>query len=177
MKGNKDMNNKISVKEYLDNKKLLKLKGYIPYAEKVNIIDSIVSQIYIVINGTYNLDSVLLDRVKSQIFIEQCTNLNLSIIEEEENLDGYDLLKKTYTYEEIMKYIEAEVNELERILQLRIDDFIRDKASVKGVLNYKTEKILDCVKTEIPSLINRVENIDAESVINTFSLLLDQFIK
>lgn len=171
------MSEKISVKEYLENEKLLKVVGYIPYVEKVNIVDSIVKQIYVVINGTYNLDSVLLDRVKSQIFIEQCTNLNLSIIDEEENLDGYDLLKKTDKYDIVIRYIENEVNELERILKLRIDDFIRDKASVKGILSYKTEKILDCVKTEIPSLIDYIEKIDIESIVNGLSLALDKFIK
>lgn len=166
------MNEKISVKQYLENKELLKLNNYIPYHKKVKIIDSIMKQVCIVINGTYNLDSVLLDRVKMQIFIEQCTNLDLSIMFE--NMDGYDLLKKEKYYDLILFDIQDELTEFERILQLRIDDFIRDKASVKGILNYKIESMYNYINLKIPEVLDRVEKIDIESITKNFSMVLDK---
>ena len=165
------MNKKISVKEYIDNKDLLTVRTYIPYSEKVKIIDSVMKQVCVSINGTYNLDSVLLDRVKTQIFIEQCTNLDLSIMYD--NLDGYDLLKYYDEFNYIMYLIDEEFEELERILQLRINDFIRDKASVKGILSYKIEKVIDSINVSIPSIIERIEKIDMESMAKNFSLVLD----
>ena len=169
------MSNKISVKEYLENNELLEVIDYISYVDKVNIVDSIMKQVCVSINSTYNLDSVLLDRVKTQIFIEKCTNLDLSIIDE--NLDGYDLLKKTGNFDKIINLINNELLEFERILQLRINDFIRDKASVKGILSYKIEKVIDCINVKTPTILERIENIDVKSMINNFSLTLDKLIK
>lgn len=165
-------NKRISVKEYLDNKELLELRGYIPYHQKVNIVDSTLKQVCIAINGTYNLDSVLLDRIKMQIFIEQCTNLDLGIMFED--LDGYDLLKKEHCFDDILQKIKDEIKEFENILQLRISDFIRDKASVKGILSYKIESMRDYFNLKIPEVLDRIDKIDVKSITQNLSLVLDK---
>ena len=163
--------NRISVSEYLDNRELLEIKRYIPYAEKVNIVDSIMKQVCRNMSGLYSIDSVLLDRVKKQIFVEQLTNLDLSILSD--NLDGYDLLMVNRNLEDILSLITDEYKELDRILKLRIDDFLRDKTSMNGFLHYKTERILDYINSNIPVLIDKVEKIDTKSIIDSIGKSFD----
>lgn len=166
--------NKISVSEYLNNKELLEIKEYIPYAEKVNIVDSIMRQVCRNMSGLYSINSVLLDRVKKQIFIEQLTNLDLSILHD--NLDGYDLLMVNNDIEEILFSVIDEYKELDRILELRVKDFLRDKTSISGFLHYKTERVLDYINSNVPVLLDRIDKIDTKSIIDSLSKSLDMII-
>lgn len=166
--------NKISVSEYLNNNELLEIKEYIPYAEKVNIVDSIMRQVCRNMSGLYSIDSVLLDRVKKQIFIEQLTNLDLSILSN--NLDGYDLLMVSNDMEEILLFVIDEYKELDRILELRVKDFLRDKTSISGFLHYKTERVLDYINSNVPVLLDRIDKIDTKSIIDSLSKSLDMII-
>ena len=163
--------NKISVNEYLENMELLKINKYIPYVEKVNIIDSIMKQVCRNMSGLYSIDSVLLDRIKEQIFIEQLTNLDLSVFYND--LDGYDLLMQNNKMNEIHSLIMEEYKELDRILDLRIKDFLRDKTSINGFIHYKTERVLDYINLNIPIVLDKLEKIDTKSVIDSISKSLD----
>ena len=165
------MSEKISVNEYFNNNELLKIKKYIPYVEKVNVVDSIMKQVCRNMNGLYSIDSVLLDRVKTQIFIEQLTNLDLSI--STDDLDGYDILMSNGNINNILMVIEKEYKEFDRILKLRIDDFLRDKTSIKGFLHYKTERVLDYINANVPMLLNKIDKIDTKSVIEAISKSFD----
>lgn len=166
------MENKISVKEYLDNKALLRVKNYIPYVNKVAIIDAIMKEVSKNINGTYSLDSVLLDRIKMQIFIESYTNLDLSIMDNE--LDGYDLLKLNKEFYLLLDTFNDEYKELEEILKLRVNDYIRDKASVKGTLSYKVDHLLDYIDMKFPSIIDTINGIDVQTIISNIANALDK---
>lgn len=166
--------NKISVSEYLDNKELLEIKKYIPYVEKVNIVNSIMKQVCRNTSGLYSVDSVLLDRIKKQIFIEQLTNLDLSILSD--NLDGYDLLMVNNDMNNILLSITAEYKELDRILELRVNDFLRDKTSISGFLHYKTERVLDYINSNVPVLLEKIDKIDTKSIIDSLSKSLDMII-
>lgn len=167
-------NNRISVKDYLQDKDLLKFKKYIPYSKKVNIIDSIMKEVCRNMNGLYSIDSVLLDRIKKQIFIEQLTNLNLSIIDNETGLDGYDLLYYTDAIKDIDLLISSEFMELDRLLKLRINDYLRDKTTLKGFLNYKTDHVLNYIDLKLPELIESINKIDIKSIIDNFATALDK---
>ena len=166
---------KISVSEYIKNNELLETIKYIPYAKKVNIVDSIMKQTCRNMSGLYSIDSVLLDRIKKQIFIEQLTNLDLSVMSN--NLDGYDLLMMESDIENILLAIEEEYKELDRILKLRISDFLRDKTSISGFLHYKTERVLDYINSNIPLLLDKLDKIDTKSIIDSLSKSLDMIIK
>ena len=163
--------NRISAKEYLDNNELLEVVNYIPYVNKVDIIDAIMREVCRNVNGTYTLDSVLLDRIKTQIFIEYYTNLDLSVLYE--GMDGYDLLTSAYERELLIDKFRKEYEELERILGLRLNDYIRDKASVKGVLHYKLEHIIDTIDLRVPNIIEGINKIDVQSIMETIGVVLD----
>ena len=63
--------NKISVSKYLENKDLLKI-NYIPYDVKLNIVDVVLSQV-IIDDEIQKIDSALLKRVSTEVFIESIT--------------------------------------------------------------------------------------------------------
>ncbi len=169
------MKNKISVKEYLNNEEKLIVKKYIPYERKVLIVDSILKQVCANINGFYKLDSVLLDRIKDQIIIEQTTNLDLKIVED--GLDGYDLLLMNDRLDSLIEIINKEYLQFDKILSLRISDYLKFKSSVSGFLHYKTEYILDWMENKSIDIINKLNDIDVERLVRTFSNTLDGIIK
>lgn len=169
-------NKRISVEEYLLNKELLEVKKYVPYANKVLLIDAILKEVCFNKNGLFTLDSVVLDRVKLQIFIEEYTNLNLSIKNQNE-LNGYDLLIMNREFDNVIDKFKDEFKELERILNLRLDDYLRDKSSLKGFLNYKIERIIGFLDYKTNNLIETINNVDVDKLTNSLSTILDNITK
>jgi hypothetical protein len=170
------MNKKVSVSDYLLNKEILDVKLYIPYSKKVDIIDAILNEVCVNTNGLFSLDSVVLDRVKIQIFIETYTNLDLSLINEDD-LDGYDLLIMNNELNNIINKFDTEYQELERILNLRLTDYLRDKSSLKGFFNYKLEKFIDFIDYKVSNLIDGINTLDVEKVTKSISIVLDNIIQ
>ena len=154
------MDKKISVSNYLLNKDLLKVINYITFENKVVVVDSILKELCFNNNGLYTLDSVMLNRVKTQIYIEQYTNLDLNI-ENEEGLNGYDLLVRTNELDNLINTFRNEYNIIENILELRLSDYLRDKSSIKGFLHYKSERIINFI---IDKVNNLNENLDKKEI-------------
>jgi len=82
---NKENNDKISVAEYLNNKELLVLT-YLPFDTKMEIVSNIINS---VTNSVGGLNTTLMRRVSTEVFIESITNIDLNIVDEN-NLKGFD---------------------------------------------------------------------------------------
>ena len=153
--------NKISVTEYLEDKGLLEI-NYIPYDVKSNIVDVILSKVSTA--GEINkLDSALLHRISTQVFIESITNIDMSI-ESEENLNGYDLL---CLYDELDSLIDTIIDEFERfehILELKVEDFHRYNTSTSATLLSLKNVLSKFVKKKSDEINELIRNLDTSAI-------------
>ena len=164
--------NKISVKEYLDNKDLLSLI-YVPYDQKVNICDVILSQV-LNKDGFATVDSVLLERVKTQIIIESISNLDLSIVDES-GLNGYDLLSLNNELEVFIGHIEF--GKFNQIIDLRLKDFYNENASLRGYIHYLANKVNDKIVILKNDFSEFIQNLDSKAIANQISDVVSDSMK
>lgn len=80
-------NNKISVTEYINNNDLL-VVTYLPFDTKMNIVSHILNSIISSVGG---LNTSLLRRISTEVFINSITNIDMNI-EDENGLRGFDTL-------------------------------------------------------------------------------------
>ena len=166
------MENKISVKEYLDNKEKLALI-YVPYERKVNICDVILSQV-LNKDGFATIDSVLLERVKTQIIIESMSNLDLSI-QNESGLNGYDLLSLNNELE--VFEVNPEFEKFNKIIDLRLKDFYNENASLRGYLKYLVDKANNRLATIKADFSEFVHNLDSKAIAGQISDVISESMK
>lgn len=160
---------KISVEMYLGNKSLLQLTDYIPYEQKVGIVENIFANLVKDDNGYKTMNTALLTRVEQQVFIEHCTNLNLSEIGSD-GLNGYDELIKSHTLNEVIENISDEYNRFIEIMNMKLNDFYRYDSSVYGLINNKSRYIYE---TFMNRVISAIQQIDAEKIVSGFENILD----
>ena len=166
------MANKISVEEYLDNKEKLALI-YVPYERKLKICDVILSQV-LNKDGFATIDSVLLERVKTQIIIESISNLDLSITNES-GLNGYDLLSLNNELE--VFEVNPEFEKFNKIIELRLKDFYNENASLRGYLNYLVDKANNKISTIKEYFSEFVQNLDSKAIAGQISDIISESMK
>lgn len=127
------MNERISVKEFLEDKELLELT-YIPYDKKVEICETIIEQCSSEFENYHTLNSALLERVKKEIFISSITNLDFSI-KDENGLDGYDQLCYHNMLNDLIEDCDYLYDQFEEIFQLMLNDYRSDVLSIRGYFN------------------------------------------
>ena len=111
---------KISVNEFLNNSDLLEIT-YTPFYTKLQIVTKILNS---VINATGEINTSIIRRISTQVFIENITNIDMSI-KDENDLDGYDKLCYLNKLSDLKKLIGLEYIEFENILNERLMDYIR----------------------------------------------------
>lgn len=158
------MSNKISVKEYLENKEILEL-NYIPYEQRVEICNVILDQCTSIFEDYNTLNSVLLERVKTEIFISYITNLDFSIKDENE-LDGYDQLCLNNELDALIYECDYLYEQFENILELMLNDYYHNIASTRGYLNTLKTKILDWFSILKRDVHEYIENLDSKAIAN-----------
>ena len=130
-----DTNGKISINEYLNDKSLLEI-NYIPFHQKKQIVDDIISE---VINSSGKIDTTLIRRISTEIFISVLTNINMGL-EDENGLQGYDQLLYTDELDGLINLIGNGYFELKKILDEQISDYIRNDSNpipvLEGILSY-----------------------------------------
>ena len=109
------MNEKISVAEFIENMDLLQTY-YTPFYKKVELINFILDSI----NGSF--DGISIYRICAQAFIENMTNLDLSV-KNDENLDGFDQLCRKGLIESFTSLPEYKM--FERLFHMRMEDISR----------------------------------------------------
>ena len=155
------MSERISVKEYAENRNLLEL-NYVPYEQRVEICRTILSQC-INLDDYASVDSVLLDRVKTEIFISSITNLDFSETDENE-LDGYDQLCYYELLDETIDLCGSFYKQFEHILELMLKDYADNEASLKGYLNTQKNNLVESVSSIAEKFSTLIEGLDAQEI-------------
>ena len=157
-------NNKISAIEYINNNELLEV-SYIPFDQKMQVVSDVLSE---VINSVGGLNTTLLRRVSTEVFIETITNIDMGIVDEN-GLKGFDQLCYNNQLDVLKNAIGHEYIEFETILNERVSDYIRIEtnpavtiSSIYNQLKNNTDKVLDYVS-------NQIQNLDIDDFVNRIS--------
>ena len=150
---------RISVQEYLSNKELL-TGVYTPYDTKLNIVSKIVNG---VINATGGLNTAMLRRISTEVFIETISNIDMS--EKDENgLQGFDQLCYTGELDNLKKALRDEYYEFENILSEYIDDYIRIETNPAITISRIYSQITDILNSIFDDLSERIQGADIEKI-------------
>lgn len=158
--------NKISVHEYLDDAEKLEVT-YIPFDDKLKIVSKIIRGI---INSTGGLNSSLLRRISTEVFIESITNIDLSI-EDEDNLSGFDQLCYHRELDKLIALLGDEYKEFKRILDEHVDDYVRIETNPAVTINAIYDQIMERIGSMLDYLSNQIQNVDIEELTTTLSQL------
>lgn len=156
------MDTKISVAEYLEDNDLLEI-NYIPYEQKLEICNVVLEQCISEFEGYYSLNSALLERVQTEVFIENITNLDFSI-KDEYGLGGYDQL---CMYDELDKLIYScgfLYEQFEDILDLMVYDYNNNVACTRGYLNTLKSNILNWISILKRDAHDFINNLDSKTI-------------
>lgn len=153
--------NKISVSQYLENEDLLEI-NYVPYDVKREIVDTIIFQVTRY-GEMKNIDTALLHRVSCEIFIESITNINMSIVNEN-NLGGYDVLCMNNALDELLYEIDEEYSRFLEILEYKLSDFHKQNTSTAAILLLLKNKLYSFGNEKLNDLRVLTENIDVKQI-------------
>ena len=160
-------NNKISVKEYIENNELL-TAVYIPFDEKLSIVSRIISELVNTIGG---LNTSMLRRIATEVFIESITNIDMTITDEN-GLSGFDQLIYRDELENLKVKLGNEYDEFERILDERVDDYIRTETNPAITINAIYSQVADMLSKLIELFSKRIQEIDVDEFIDNISHLI-----
>ena len=166
------MSEKISVKEYLNDTELLELT-YIPYDEKVEICNVIIGQCSSVFEDYHSLNSVLLERVKTEIFITSITNLDFSI-KDENGLDGYDQLCYHNDLDYLIYTCGFLYEQFEEIFELALKDYYDNFTSLRSYLNTMKTNVLNWISKIKRDANEFVKSIDSKEVSDKIIQIIDK---
>ena len=162
-------NKKISVEEYLNDNSLLEVT-YLPFDTKLGIVSNILNS---VIESVGGLNSSLLRRISTEVIIENITNIDMNI-EDENKLKGFDQLCYNNQLENLKLAIGNEYVEFDRILNERISDYIRIETNpaitITGIYNQLKEyagMLSEFVKGQI-------DNIDVDEIARRINTSLNK---
>ena len=133
---------KISVKEFIANRDLLEI-NYVPFDQKLEIVSKLMNSF--IEDGNINNSSIV-RRISTEIFIEAITNLDLSIVDENE-LGGYDQLCLNRSLESLKELIKLEYMEFENILRERMMDYNKIDTNCASAILYVYNNIIDIIKS------------------------------
>lgn len=152
---------RINIDNYLANKELLQLT-YIPFDSKMEIVSHLING---VINSVGGLNTSLLRRISSEVFIESISNIDMGAVNES-GLTGFDELLCKREFDSLIDVLGSEYVEFQTILNERVADYIRIETNpavtINAIYNQVTEtlnKILDYVSKQI-------QEADPEKIIN-----------
>lgn len=123
-------------------------RKYIPYAEKLNIVERIVdSSMYTKVNGvkTFKVDTAIRYFLFIMAIIEGYTDIRFSdetaadVIKGEMNLQSFDLLEENGATDVVTKAIGADVGRLNTVLKMKVDDVMDMERSLVPFLDTKIQ--------------------------------------
>lgn len=160
---------KISVKEYVDDKNLLEV-SYVPYDRKMEIAGYILRG---VVNALGGINSSMLRRVSTEVFIENISNLDLNV-EDENGLKGFDQLYYLGEFDELISRLGDEYVEMRKILNEYISDYIRTETNPAVTINAIYEQMKTYVSTALDYIHEYIKDVDVEQLGNTLAQFVGQ---
>lgn len=166
---NLEMNDKISVADYLNNKDLL-MVSYIPFDTKMQIVSQVLTN---TINTVGGLNTTLLRRVATEVFIEAITNIDMNT-SDENGLSGFDQLCYKKKLDDLKMILGSEYAEFETMLSERVGDYIRTETNPAVTINAIYEQITKYINTALNYISEQIQNIDTEELGKTLLPLVNQ---
>ena len=150
---------KISVADYLGDRYLLELR-YTPFDVKMGVVSEIMNNVISTIGG---LNTTFLRRIATETFITTITNIDMNVADEN-GLKGFDQLCFTGSLEELKSDMGAEYAEFERILNERVQDYIRmetnPSVTIQGIYN----QVSSALNSVMDVLSEQIKGIDVEQL-------------
>lgn len=154
--------NKISVMDYVNDNDLLEV-SYIPYDEKMQIVSHVLNG---VINSVGGLNTSILRRISTEVFIESITNIDLGV-EDENGLKGFDQLCYLGELDQLKIFLGNEYIEFQKILDEHVQDYIRMETNPALTINAIYNQLSEYAKIAMDYISNQIQNIDADQVAET----------
>lgn len=158
---------KISVMEYLNDNSLLELT-YIPYDEKLGIVSHIINGIIKSVGG---LNTSLLRRISTEVFIGSITNIDMNK-ENENKLKGFDYLCYKDELDNLISTIGREYSEFKAILDEYVSDYIRTETNPAVTINAIYDQMKAYANIILEQLSKYIENIDVDELVNSIQPVL-----
>ena len=153
----------ISVKEYIEDKDKLEL-SYLMYGKKVDLVDIILENVINRETSPATIDTALLKNISLQMFIQNITNIDLSV-EANDGENGYDILCYTGELQHLLELVAPEFNRLEEILNDKLNDFYRYEYSSAKALYDIRNAVYQSLSSSADILENALKNIDVEKLV------------
>ena len=165
------MNERISVEQYLKNNELLDFV-YITYEEKVEICKEILKQCTNIFNDYSTIDSVLLNRVKDEIFINAITNLDFS---EKNNLglNGYDQLCYENKLNDLIEKCGYLYSQFDEILDLLLKDYYHNEGSLRSYIHNLKNSIKAYIAFERDSISDFIQGLDPQKIVDNLTRIMN----
>ena len=151
--------NKISVMDYVNDNDLLEV-SYIPYDEKMQIVSHVLNG---VINSVGGLNTSILRRIATEVFIESISNIDLGI-EDENGLKGFDQLCYLGEMDQLKNLLGNEYAEFQKILDERVQDYIRMETNPALTINAIYEQVSEYAKMAMDYISSQIQNVDVDQV-------------
>lgn len=162
-------NNKITVQDYLNNKDLLEAT-YIPFEEKLTIVSNAIRSSVEALGG---LNTTMLRRVTTEIFIDAITNLDLVTVDDN-GLSGYDQLCYKDELYPLINRLGNEYEEFQKILDERIDDYIRTETNPAITINAIYAQVTEMFGNIVEILSQQIQNINVEQLLSSITDVTEQ---
>ena len=154
------MADKISVKDYIENKEMLEL-SYIPYDKKIDIVSGVFSGMIQTLGG---LNTTILRVISLQTIIENVTNIDLKIQDEESGLQGFDYLMYTDELRNLIDLMGREYTEFMKIFDEYKTDYIRMETNPALTISNIYDQISKYASVIIEFLQEQIKNMDIEQL-------------
>ena len=164
---NKNMNEsntKISVYDYYNDNNKLEIT-FTPFDTKLQIVSNIISE---VIKSVGGINTSLLRRISTEIFIETITNIDMKI-QDENGLSGFDQLYFYNIVDHLKNNIGNEYSEFENIMSERLSDYFRVETNPAVTINSIYNHVKDYYNQVMDFISEKVQDFDVESFVKTFS--------
>ncbi len=138
---------KISTLDYIEDPSKLQIM-YVPFDTKMQIAGHVVSSIAKAIGG---MNSSLFRRISIEVIIENITNIDMTVKDENE-LAGFDQLLYYKKLDGLLETLGDEYNEFKKIIDERFSDYLRTETNSALTL----EHIYSEVKSYFEILIEQV---------------------
>ena len=156
--------NKISVKEYLDDRGLLEVT-YVPFDDKVSIISHVVRSL---IKATGGINSSMLRRISTEVVIESISNIDLSVLDENQ-LTGFDQLCYTNELANLERQLGNEYKEFMKILDEYISDYKRVETNPAITISRIYSNIVDFCGQMIGYISENLDDENMQKLVETIS--------
>lgn len=155
------MAEKISVSDYLKDKTLLEVT-YLPFDTKLQIVSHVLGGMIESIGG---LNTSLLRRISTEVFIDSITNIDMNIVDEND-LKGFDQLCFNRELENLEDALGNEYAELQKILDERVADYIRTEINPAVTINAIYNQVVDKLNDVLVLASKYIQEIDIDALIN-----------